>query len=115
MAAWNDPDQQFIHNTVLGTPQDREVQTRRRQEGAGIDAAAVGRVESHRPTPLSGLEDFKRRVKLVGMHVHGLMKGRISLLRAPLPEGKPQSSLRQAADVVSIHLIFTKSTLYGKL
>src|SRR5262249_12391588 len=81
MAAPDDADQQFIHKTVLGTPQNRQVETRRRQKGTGIDAAAVGRVESHRSAPFGRLEDFKRGIKFVGMYSHGLIEGLVPKCR----------------------------------
>ena len=70
IAAPDHADDQLVHEGVLGAAQRRQIQPRRRQEGARIDASAVRRIEHDRPAPFGRLEDFEGRVELVFQFGH---------------------------------------------
>ena len=75
MAALDHAEQQLVDEAVLRAPQRREVEPHAGEEGLGIDVAGVRRVERHRPAQLGRLQNFERRIELVGMDVHGLIRG----------------------------------------
>jgi len=72
----------------------------------------MGELKATGPAAFGGLENFERGVEFVEVHGHGLNRGRrVSFLIVLLPEC--HKVLRRAADVVAIHVIFTKSAAYG--
>ena len=75
MAALDHAEQQLVDETILRATQRREVEPHAGEEGFGVDAAGMRRVERHRSPQLGRLQDFEGRIELVGMDVHGLNRG----------------------------------------
>src|SRR5206468_8164090 len=71
IAARDDAIDELIDERILGAAQRRDVEPRGGQEGARIDAAAMGRIENRRAAPLNRLENLEGGIELIFDVVHG--------------------------------------------
>src|SRR5947207_7743333 len=69
--AANDPENQLVDESILGTTQRRQVEPGGGEERAWIDAPAMGRIEHEGTAHFGGLVNFKGGIKLVLRLLHG--------------------------------------------
>jgi len=70
MAAPDNPQQQFVDKRVFGSAERRDVKPGGGQEGARIDAPAMGGVENYRPTQLGRLDNLEGWIELLFYVTH---------------------------------------------
>jgi hypothetical protein len=63
--ALDHPHGEVVDERVLGAAQGRDLEPRRREEGARVDASAVRGIEYDRPAPLGRFDDLERGIEFV--------------------------------------------------
>ena len=76
---------QLVDEGVLRTAQGREIEPRRQQELARIDASAVRRVEQERPAALRRLYGLERGIEFVLDFQHDVRRGFAELFPGNVP------------------------------
>src|SRR5262245_38155476 len=71
VAVRDDALDELVDERILGAPQRPDIGPRGGQEGARIDAAAMGGIENRRAAPLNRLENLEGGIELVFDVVHG--------------------------------------------
>jgi hypothetical protein len=90
IAAFHDPEDQFVDEGILRSAQRREIQPRRGEKVPRIDPSAMWRVEQHRAAQSLRLEDLESGIQLVVKFRHADCRPSaksvlIALVLYPLP------------------------------